>query len=99
MEMKQSKSFNKQPITKTNSSVRHILILAVLSVDLLRLPSGNQLRESIYKWLSPPDPSTNPNIARGIHHKGTANWFFEGSTFREWKEMGSLLWIHGKRAP
>ncbi len=24
-------------------------------------------------------------------------WFFEGSAFKEWETIGSLLWIHGKR--
>src|SRR6266852_5540427 len=61
--------------------------------------SENQLREGIYKWLSPPDPSTNHNIACGIHHKKTATWFFEGNIYQEWKSKGSLLWVHGKRAP
>ncbi|KAF8474426.1 hypothetical protein DFH94DRAFT_129537 [Russula ochroleuca] len=56
----------------------------------------NQLRENIHKWLSPPDPSTNHNIACGTHHKKTATWFFQGSIFQEWKSTGSLLWIHGK---
>jgi hypothetical protein len=59
----------------------------------------NQLRDSIHKWLSPPDPSTNHNIACGTHHKKPATWFFEGNIYREWKSKGSLLWIHGKRAP
>ena len=63
----------------------------------LRTLSENQLRENIQKWLSPPDPSTNHNIACGTHHKKTANWFFQGSIFQEWKSTGSLLWIHGKR--
>ena len=69
------------------------------SVDYHALPilSGIQLRETIHKWLSPPDPSTNHNIACGTHHKKTATWFFEGSIFQEWKSTGSLLWIHGKR--
>jgi hypothetical protein len=58
---------------------------------------GNQLRENIHKWLSPPDPSTNHNIACDTHHKKTATWFFQGSIFQEWKSTGSLLWIHGKR--
>jgi hypothetical protein len=58
--------------------------------------SGNQLRESIHKWLSPPDPSMNHNIACGTRHKKTANWFFQGSIFQDWKSSGSLLWIHGK---
>ena len=61
--------------------------------------SGNQLRESIHKWLSSPDPSTNHNIACGTHHKKTATWFFQGSIFQEWKSTASLLWIHGKRLP
>jgi hypothetical protein len=65
----------------------------------LRVISENQLRENIHRWLSPPDPSTNHNIACGTHHKKMATWFFQGSTFREWKSSGSLLWIHGKRAP
>jgi hypothetical protein len=67
--------------------------------EALHIISENQLRENIYRWLSPPDPSTNHNIACGTHHKKTASWFFEGSIFREWKSTGSLLWIHGKRAP
>ena len=54
-------------------------------------------REKILKWLSPPDPSTNHNIACSTHHKKTATWFFQGSIFQEWKSTGSLLWIHGKR--
>jgi hypothetical protein len=62
-----------------------------------RILLGNQLRDSIHRWLSPPDPSTNHNIACGTYHKKTAFWFFEGTIFREWKSTGSLLWIHGKR--
>ncbi|KAF8498248.1 hypothetical protein F5888DRAFT_234093 [Russula emetica] len=60
--------------------------------------TGNQLRQDLRRWLSPPDPSTNHNIACNAHHKGTATWFFEGRTYKEWKSTGSesLLWIHGK---
>ena len=63
----------------------------------LPILSGSQLRESIRKWLSSPDPSTNHNIACGTHHKKTATWFFQGRIFQEWKSTASLLWIHGKR--
>jgi hypothetical protein len=66
---------------------------------VLHVVSENQLRENIHKWLSPPDPSTNHNIACGTYHKKIAGWFFQGGIFREWKSTGSLLWIHGKRAP
>jgi hypothetical protein len=61
--------------------------------------TGNQLRQDLRSWLSPPDPFTNHNIACNAHHKGTATWFFEGRTYKEWKSTGSesLLWVHGKR--
>ena len=62
------------------------------------IPSGDQLRDSVHKWLSPPDPSTNHNIACGTRHKKMASWFFEGSIFQEWKSTGSLLWVHGSRS-
>ena len=73
--------------------------LTSASCGTLRILSGNQLRENIHKWLSPPDSSTNHNIACGTHHKKTASWFFQGSIFQEWKSTGSLIWIHGKRLP
>ncbi|KAI9437175.1 hypothetical protein H4582DRAFT_332520 [Lactarius indigo] len=56
----------------------------------------NQLRESLRKWQSPPDPSTNHNIAGDRQHEGTAEWFLESDQFETWKLTGSLLWIHGK---
>jgi hypothetical protein len=58
---------------------------------------GNHLLEKIRKWLFPPDPSVNHNVARQAHHKGTASWFFEGIAYNEWKATGPLLWIHGNR--
>jgi hypothetical protein len=61
--------------------------------------SENQLWESIHKWLSPPNHSTSHNIACGTHHKKTATWFLKGNIYQEWKSKGSLLWVHGKRAP
>ena len=56
-----------------------------------------QLKLDLRRWLAPPDFSTNHNIARNVHHKGTATWFFQGEVFNEWKINPSLLWIHGKR--
>ncbi|KAI9435323.1 hypothetical protein H4582DRAFT_681514 [Lactarius indigo] len=57
-----------------------------------------QVRKDHRAWLSPPDPSTNQNIACTTQHEGTAAWFFQGSLFLEWKSKSttSLLWIHGK---
>jgi len=59
--------------------------------------TGNQLRGSLRQWLSPPDPSTNYNIATDAHHIGTAQWFFQGSIFKDWQSTGSILWIYGNR--
>ena len=59
--------------------------------------TGDQLQDKSRQWLSPADPSSNYNIAREAHHDGTATWFVQGPTFREWEVTGSLLWIHGKR--
>jgi hypothetical protein len=69
---------------------------AFFSEDLNDL-LGTQRRQDLRKWVSPPDPSTNHNIACGASHKQMAKWFFEGSKIKEWKSCGSLLWIHGKR--
>ncbi len=71
--------------------------LVISDYGALPILSENQVRESAHKWLSPPDPSTNHNIACATHHKTTATWFFQGSIYKEWKSTGSLLWIHGKR--
>ena len=73
--------------------------LIIIDYGALHILSGNQLRERIHKWLSPPDPSTNHNIACGTYHKKAASWFFQGSIFQEWKSTGSLFWVHGKRWP
>jgi hypothetical protein len=55
--------------------------------------------DNIQKWLSPPDPWKNFNIARESRHSETGAWFLEGNTLSEWKDSGpsSLLWINGKR--
>jgi len=59
--------------------------------------AGDQLQDKSRQWLSPVDPSSNYNIARKAYHDGTATWFIQGTTFREWEATGLLLWIHGKR--
>ena len=58
---------------------------------------GEQVRESLRTWVTLPDPSMNHTIACGIQHDGSAQWFFRGGIFSEWKSTGSLLWIYGKR--
>ena len=89
-------------VAGVNDRVEQVIRLSSLdfisaAYSFLRTISENQLRENIHRWLSPPDPSTNHNIACDIHHKKIATWFFEGNIYREWKSTGSLLWVHGKR--
>ena len=71
-------------------------LISVDSLDLSIL-TESLLREKSQKWLVSPDPSTNHNIARKAHHKGTASWFFQSRIYEQWKSSSSVLWIHGKR--
>ncbi|KAH9066298.1 hypothetical protein EDB87DRAFT_1732891 [Lactarius vividus] len=57
--------------------------------DINKIKRDRLQRES-RSWLSPPDPSSNYNIACDIHQHGTATWFCEGSVFAEWNAKGSL---------
>ena len=64
-----------------------------------RLVDDN-LQQRVQRWLSPPDPWKNYNIACKSRHRGSAAWFIQGKRFSEWKASearGSLLWVHGKR--
>ncbi|KAF8488023.1 hypothetical protein F5888DRAFT_1930974, partial [Russula emetica] len=83
-------------VANVNDKVAEVIHDGRETNKVMKQVEQNQLRESIHKWLSPPDPSSNHNIACGTHHKKAATWFFEGNIYQEWKSKGSLLWIHGK---
>ena len=59
---------------------------------------GDQLQEKFKRWLSPPDPWTNYNIAHDIRHRDTSMWFIQSDVMKKWKSTGSLLWVNGLRA-
>jgi len=63
----------------------------------MRFLAGSQSLQDLFRWLTPSDPSTNHKIACDSRHEGTAEWFVQGSIFREWQSTGSLLWVHGTR--
>ena len=94
MEKNRKQSYNK---AWTKRSVCHTSLIYPQLVLKLHHFSVKGLRRDLQRWLSPPDPSTNHNIARKAHYKGTATWFFEGSMFEEWMSSATLLWVHGKR--
>lgn len=53
-------------------------------------------RQQIEKWLSPPDPSTNHNIATSLRHPKTGRWFLDSNKYRDWKaKLNDCLWLHG----
>ena len=83
-----------QKLEQVNRKSLYHPTLSTLS-DIL---TGDQLRDSLFRWLSPPDPSINHNTASKAHHDGTAQWFFQGNIFDQWKSTDNFLWIHGKRA-
>jgi hypothetical protein len=89
-----------QQAANDRDQIKRSLYSNLISADhrTLHILLGNQLRDETYKWLSPPDPSTNHTIACDTHHKKTAGWFFQGRIYQEWKLEGSLLWIYGKRS-
>ncbi|KAI0245537.1 hypothetical protein BJV78DRAFT_1158548 [Lactifluus subvellereus] len=55
--------------------------------------TGNDLRQKLRQWLSPPDPSISYNTACCLHHKGTAGWFTKGPVF------GGIRGLEGIRIP
>jgi hypothetical protein len=70
-----------------------------LSPEIIGFLAGDKLQQDIFRWLAPPDPWKNYNVARGSRHGKTGTWFFNGDMFSAWKASGpsALLWIHGKR--
>jgi septation ring formation regulator EzrA len=76
---------------------RSLSFTSLIVIPRLNSFTGNQLRDSLLRWLSPPNPSSNHNLALKAHHDGTTQWFFQGTIFNHWKSTGSLLWVHGKR--
>ncbi|EWZ48989.1 hypothetical protein FOZG_04453 [Fusarium oxysporum Fo47] len=73
-------------IESTGNEIKH----AVMS-----MASDHRFAET-GRWLSPPDCSTNANLARKRHHPGTGAWFLNSPAFQEWK-LGSRqhLWLYG----
>ncbi|KAH9049987.1 hypothetical protein EDB84DRAFT_1452114 [Lactarius hengduanensis] len=59
--------------------------------------SRRHARSDLRRWISPPNPSINHNLACDTHHNGTTMWFAQCNAFDGWKTNGSLLWIRGNR--
>ena len=57
---------------------------------------GEWVLQDLQRWMAPPDPSTNHNIACNSQHERTAVWVFSENIYQEWESSGTLLWVHGK---
>jgi archaellum biogenesis ATPase FlaH len=58
--------------------------------------TSEDLREKVYAWLSPPDPSSNYNKARELCQERTGTWLLQSKQFADWKaDENSFLWLHG----
>ena len=52
---------------------------------------------NIIDWLSPPDPGSNHNAARGKHEPFTGSWLLQSEQYQRWKNSQVRhLWLHGK---
>ncbi|KAL8870000.1 MAG: hypothetical protein Q9174_003850 [Haloplaca sp. 1 TL-2023] len=67
---------------------------------LLKKTSTTQnvvLQESVFKWLSAPDPSINHSEAMSKQKNAKCRWFLECERYSNWKsEPHSSMWIHGR---
>src|SRR5260221_3151063 len=79
---KEAKAIIQQTASNVDEERRSSSVLSAIGSHDLIILVGNQLREKLQTWLSPPDPSTNQNIARKVHHKGTATWFSKAVSFK-----------------
>ncbi|KAF8463029.1 ankyrin repeat-containing domain protein, partial [Russula ochroleuca] len=79
-------------------SVREALEIIQQIASDMNKSKRDKLHEDVRRWLSPPDPWKNHNLALGSRHTGTASWFVASSALSKWKLSGprSLMWIHGK---
>ncbi|KAM5521098.1 hypothetical protein FOXYSP1_14988 [Fusarium oxysporum f. sp. phaseoli] len=73
-------------IESTGNETKH----AVMSM------ASDHRSAKIERWLSPPDYSTNANLARKRRHPGTGAWLLNSPAFQEWK-LGTRqhLWLYG----
>jgi KaiC/GvpD/RAD55 family RecA-like ATPase len=53
-------------------------------------------KKAIFRWLSPPDPSTNHQKGLKLRQADTGLWFLESEQYAEWKASPlSFIWLHG----
>ncbi|RSL87112.1 hypothetical protein CEP51_002393 [Fusarium floridanum] len=95
-----SKVEAERPIREVLGSIQETLdsvrLTAKETKDAMVTARSDSHRAEVERWLSPPDYSTNANLARRRRHAGTGTWLLESTAFQEWK-LGSRrhLWLYG----
>jgi hypothetical protein len=88
---------------KINKAQREPLPIIASSSRNTDCVVGEKLLRDARKWIDPPDPWENHNLARELHHRGTSTWFVQENAYTKWKlsrdssGLNSHLWIHAKR--
>jgi hypothetical protein len=67
------------------------------ALGLLKRAMHEEMLRKIYRWLSPPDPSTDYHKGLDRRLPGTGFEFLDRKEFKEWKESvrSSRLWLFG----
>ncbi|KAI8715182.1 hypothetical protein NCS52_01025400 [Fusarium sp. LHS14.1] len=83
-------------LNSLQGSLDRVLSAANETKDTMATVRSGSHRAEVERWLSPPDYSTNANLARKRRHAGTGTWFLDSLIFQEWK-LGSRqhLWLYG----
>ncbi|RYC82126.1 hypothetical protein BFJ63_vAg14987 [Fusarium oxysporum f. sp. narcissi] len=88
-----SKIEAEMPIREVLTSIE---ITGNITKDAVISMASDHRGAKIERWLSPPDYSTNANLARKQRHPGTGTWLLDSPAFHEWKSGSRQhLWLYG----
>ena len=96
LDTKETKGIVQQIASEMSSRDCEYLNLIVNTCRDSQMILGERILQDLHGWLTPPDPSTNHDIAYSSQHERTAVWVFNENIYQEWESSGALLWLHGK---
>ncbi|PSN62572.1 hypothetical protein BS50DRAFT_122517 [Corynespora cassiicola Philippines] len=71
-----------------------ILTFYFATSSSMNQPLDEKLVE-IRRWLSAPDSSVNFRKALELRQANTGQWLLESNVYKQWREKGSFVWLHG----
>ncbi|KAI9443160.1 hypothetical protein H4582DRAFT_1922809, partial [Lactarius indigo] len=95
-EMQMAVARNREVTHGIDDSVKAVkAVTRSVDSNVKKIREGSRARSDLQRWMSPPNPSINHNLACDTHRNGTTTWFAQGNAFDEWKKNGPLLRIRG----